>query len=323
MPFETYEELNAEVMRLYQGGQFVEVYDLLTAEGDRFHGPEEVHMIHYLRSCMAARTNRPELAISLIQESFDRGEWFGEQLLRRTPSYAPLQGMTEFERLVEAGKAKQAEASTTSHLLVLEPEGGCQAEQACPTIVALHGNTHTGQSALDGWRPIVEAGWLLAAVQSSVAVSNNRYIWDDQDQALRDVETQFNKLRERYNLDPGRLIIAGFSLGGATALRVALTSTIPTTGFILLGPGGEMMDEPESWRPLIEEASGRGLRGYILLGEREEEGALEAVDTTVKLLNEGGIPCGFEVIPDIGHQYPADFGPTIARALAFVEQPGG
>ncbi|MEA2573457.1 MAG: hypothetical protein QOH93_755 [Chloroflexia bacterium] len=319
MPFQTFNELNAEAMRLYQQGQFAEVYDLLTSEGSRFTGPEDAFTTLYLRSCMAARTGRPDMAISLIKQSFDRGDWYGEQLMRQSPSYAPLQGMAEFERLVEEGKQKQIEASAGAQLLVLEPEGA-HAEGTYPALVALHGNTQSGQSALDGWRAIVDAGWLLAAIQSSQAASNNRYIWDDQDIALRDVESQFRKLQERYNLDPARLIIAGFSLGGATALRVALTGTIPATRFILLGPGGGLMDEPEGWRPLIEGASSRGLRGYILLGEREDEGLVQGVHATVKLLNEGGIACQLEVLPGLAHEYPADFGPWIARALAFVEQ---
>lgn len=319
MPFQTFDELNTEAMRLYQQGQFAETYDLLTTEGERFTAPDASYMTLYLRSCMAARIGKPDLAIDLIQESFDRGEWYGEQLLRQSPSYAPLQGMPEFERLVAIGRAKQAEASAPREPLVLEPEGGCTSEQACPTIFALHGNTERAQSALDGWRAIVEQGWLLAAAHSSQVSSYNRHVWDDQDAALRDVEAQFGQLRERYNIDPDRLIVAGFSMGGATALHAALIGTIPATGFILLGPGGGFMLEPESWRPLIAQAAGKGLRGYVLLGEHDQDLA-EAAQATVDLLNEGGIPCGFEVIPSIGHAYPADFGPIISRALAFVEQ---
>jgi predicted esterase len=295
------------------------MYDLLTSEGGQFTGPDEVYMTRYLRSCMAARIGQADLAIGLIQESFDRGEWYGEQLLRTSPSYAPLQGIPEFERLVETGRAKQAEASAPREPLVLEPEGGCNSERACPTFVALHGNTERAQSALDGWRAIVAQGWLLAAAHSSQVSSYNRHVWDDQDVALRDVEAQFGKLRERYNIDPDRLIVAGFSMGGATALHAALTGTIPATRFILLGPGGGFMLEPERWRPLISQAAGKGLRGYMLLGEYDQDLA-EAARATVEMLNEGGIPCGLEVIPSIGHAYPAAFGPIIARALAFVEQ---
>ncbi|HEX8221400.1 MAG TPA: alpha/beta hydrolase [Chloroflexia bacterium] len=319
MPFQTFDELNTEAMRLYQQGQYAETYDLLTSEGNRFTAPDESYMTLYLRSCMAARTGRPDHAIDLIRESFDRGEWYGEQLLRMSPSYAPLQGMPEFERLVEVGRAKQVEASAPREPLVLEPEGGCTSELACPTIVALHGNTERAQSALDGWRPIVAQGWLLAAGHSSQVAAYNRYVWDDQDVALRDVAAQFGKLRERYNIDPARLIVAGFSLGGATALHAALTSTIPAIGFILLGPGGGLMLEPESWRPLIAQAANKGLRGYMLLGEHDD-GVAEGTRATVEMLNEGGIPCELEVIPSTGHAYPADFGPIIARALAFVEQ---
>jgi predicted esterase len=311
--------LNTEAMSLYQQGQYAEMYDLLTAEGGQFTGPDEVYMTRYLRSCMAARIGRPDLAIGLIQESFDRGEWYGVQLLRTSPSYASLQGMPEFERLVETGRGKQAEASVPREPLVLEPEGGCTSERSCATILALHGNTERAQNALDGWQPVVAQGWLLAAAHSSQVSSYNRHVWDDQEVALHDVAAQFDKIRARYNIDPDRLIVTGFSMGGATALHAALTGTIPAKGFILLGPGGGFMLEPEGWRPLIAQAAGKGLRGYMLLGEHDD-GVAEGARATVELLNEGGIPCGLEVIPSIGHAYPTDFGPIIARALAFVEQ---
>ena len=46
-------------------------------------------------------------------------------------------------------------------------------------------------------------------------------IWDDQDTALRDLATQFAGLQTHFALDPARLLLAGFSLGGETALRAA------------------------------------------------------------------------------------------------------
>src|SRR4051794_40022706 len=102
----TYDALNDAAMDLYQQQRFAEVLDLLTREGDRF--PEQAFEVLYLRSCMAARTAQPALALALIQEALDRGLWFGEELIRRTPSWQGLQGDPAFERLAALSIARQA-----------------------------------------------------------------------------------------------------------------------------------------------------------------------------------------------------------------------
>ncbi len=149
MPIQTYDELYTEALRLHQSGQWAQAYDLLTSEGERFTDPGEENMILYLRSCTTARAGNPEQAIALIQQAFDKGYWYGETIMRDSPSYATLQGRPEFERLVELGKARHAEASGTPQLLVAEPGGGRNCEQPYPTLVVLHGNTQTGQAALN------------------------------------------------------------------------------------------------------------------------------------------------------------------------------
>ena len=69
MPFQTYNDLYNEAMRLHQGGQSAEAYELLTSEGEQFTAPEHENMILYLRSCTLARTGRQEQAIDLIQQA--------------------------------------------------------------------------------------------------------------------------------------------------------------------------------------------------------------------------------------------------------------
>lgn len=316
MSSRTYEEFNTEVMQFYREQAFDKALDLLTREGDRF--PEEEANILYLRSCMAARVGQNDLAIQVLDDALDKGLWWSEFVMRETPSWKPLQGMPAFEHLVEVFKAKEEEAQTDASYITREPEGGCSDERPCPVLVALHGNLDNAGTALHGWRALASMGWLLAAVQSSQVMAANGYVWNDQDVAVRDIKEQFAKLSKQYTIDTQQIIVAGFSLGGETALRVALTGAIPVRGFILLGPGGPTVDEPEGWLPLIEQAQGSGLRGYILIGEEDRGIEQEAIRTLVKMLNEHNIPCELELLPNLRHEYPPDFAPSLSRGLAFI-----
>jgi dienelactone hydrolase len=143
------------------------------------------------------------------------------------------------------------------------------------------------------------------------------YIWDDQEIALREVSQHYASTKERYSLDEENVVLAGFSMGGETALRAALTGTVPARGFILLGPGGPTIDNPSEWLPLLE-AREQKLRGYILLGEEDHAIQSEPVLALVGLLNERGIPCKLETIPGLVHDYPRNSPEYIERALSFI-----
>ena len=320
MPIATYNELYNEAIRLYGEQKYDEVYDLLTREGEHF--PEEAFTVLYLRSCMAARVGRNDHAIELLREVHDKGLWYGEELMRQSPSWQPLQGLPEFEEMVAIFKESEKEAYVGPLMLVAEPEGGCNGERPCPAFLTLHGNGQNARRSLEGWNAVTAMGWLQASLQSSQLRSSDSFVWDDQETALQEVAAHYADLAGRYNIDLERVIIAGFSMGGETALRAALAGTIPVKGFVLLGPGGHTIDEPDEWLPLLEEAraAGRSLRGYVFLGEHDEAVIHDALRKLVAVLNEQGVPCQLEDIPGIAHEYPQDFAPRIARALDFIEQ---
>ncbi|HET9494018.1 MAG TPA: dienelactone hydrolase family protein [Chloroflexia bacterium] len=321
MDTRTYEDFHAEVMALYNEQKYGEMYDLLTAEGERFTDRAQEYEVLYLRSCMAARTGQTELALSLIRESLDRGLWHGEEVLRRSPSWQSLQGNPEFERLAEESIKMSAAAYVGPQMEVVEPEGGCLPMNPCPVVIALHGNGSNIQQTMRGWRPALDMGWALAALQSSQMSGPTTFIWDNQETALRELGEHYAALVSGHSVDPKRVVLAGFSMGGETALRAALTGTIPVKGFVLLGPGGPSINdsEPEVWAPLIEKAAGRGLRGYVMFGEADDTIPHDGIRRIVEMLNEGGIPTGLEVIPNTRHEYPPDFADYARRALEHIE----
>jgi dienelactone hydrolase len=315
MTTRTFDDLQDETMRLYQQGDYAATLDLLTREGDQY--PDEGSWVLYMRACMAARVGQPAETVRLLDEALDRGYWFGEPVMRQSPSFLPLQGQPDFERVAALNIARAAEAHAEPVLLVREPDGGC-AGAPCPAVLALHGNGADGPSALRGWEPLVDRGWLLAALQSSQIAGQNQFVWDDQAVALREAADHYAALQAQYTLDPARTLVAGFSMGGETALRLALSRTIPVRGFILLGPGGPTIDTPNAWLPLITQHGADGLRGAVILGEADTGVPHDAIRAIVALLNEHGIPCLLETVPGVRHAYPPDFGPILDRALAFV-----
>jgi len=317
---DSYQLLDARVMELYRKQDYAEALDLLTAEGPRYPGNEID--VSYMRSCLAARKGDYGLAVGILEQALEQGLWFGDTLLRRSPSWQPLQGRPDFERLaaacLERQRAEQA-GRPPARYAALIPDGAVPPYRS---IVALHGNGENPRKALDGWRAVTDEGWLLAAIESSQIIQSDGYVWDDTEVALREIREQYAALAADHELSADDLVIAGFSMGGYTALRVALSGTIPARAFILLGPGGPdpAADEPGAWLPLIQEARARGvqLRGYLLAGQDDDVTEVETQRKLADFLTVQGIPCGFEAVPGVAHAYPLDFRPMIQRALAYV-----
>jgi predicted esterase len=302
-------------LRLMDRGCYAEAYAKLT-ELAGLH-PDNT-ALYYLRSCSAARLPDTALAVNLIREAVGKGFFFGDVLLRQSPSWQVLQGLPEFEELAAICVARQREQSGPACYLTELPPG---ADAPYAAVLALHGNGGNATEALASWRPAAEQGRLLAAIQSSQLFATDQYGWNDQELADKDIAAQLAALAAEHDLDADRTVIAGFSMGAETALRFALSGPVPVCGFVLLGPGGPGSPDPDSWLPLIRQqrAAGANLRGYLLIGELDDEVPAETHRRLTELLAEHGIPCGFEILPDLAHNYPDNFGPIIRRALAFID----
>lgn len=318
MTFGSYEEMISAFWTLYRGESWDDALDLLTREGDAF--PEQASHVLYLRSCVAARAGRTEAAVGILAEAIERGHWYGQGLLRASPSWQPLQGMPEFELLVEACRRAEAAAqAVAAPKLLLETPDDAPAGPPTPVLVAVHGNGDNAEAALAGWRPLVSRGWAVAAPQSSQVANSGQFGWFDQELAVREIEQLVATLRKNSAVDARRIVIAGFQLGGEPALRVALRRRVPASGFILIDPFGPATPPVSDWLPLVQQQPVDGLRGCILLAERALHLSHDLPRDMAAVLSSNGVPCDVRQVPGLGYGYPPDVWQAFSLALAFIE----
>lgn len=316
----TFDGLLNRARQLYQEGEYAQALDLLSREASRF--PAKAQTLYFWRICLASRMRLTTLAIQLFEEALAAGHWYAETQLRDEEDLQPLQGLPEFEQLVDVSRERHAvvQAQAVPLLLTLQPEGQCQAGlQPCPLLLALHGNNSTAESSVDYWRPAVDHGWLLALPQSSQVGGPDAYIWNDRDWAAREIKEHYATLCEQYAVDPDRVVVAGFSMGGELAIWLALSGAIEARGFIAVAPGGPFMREPGCWNPLVEASQSRGLRGYIVLGEQDAF-CYDGVQALTTQLWSRGIACQLGMHPNLGHGFPPQFQCGLVRALEFMLQ---
>jgi len=320
MHYDSFEDFQQKIQANYSAGEFTSALELADAVRDDF--PEHSHLIDYWRIAMAARTGDNQQAIQILEQVLQSDFWYGETLLRRSPSFMSLQGIPAFEELVDRNnRLRELDQEALYPLLILRSEGRCQhGDPPCPLLIGLHANAGTAQDSVEFWQPAAQAGWLVAAPQSDQAMWKGAYVWDDRELAEAQIKKHFETLLKNYACDPEQVVLAGHSLGGETAAWLAITGAVPARGFLAIGPAGPLSDNLQTWLPLIDQAGWSGLRGYVILGEEDESIQHDNLRSWVEMLNTNGIPTELEEVPHAGHEYAPEYESSLLRALDYLLQ---
>ena len=314
----SFEEFQEHIQELYQRQEYTRAYKLAEENATRY--PEQTPVVNYWRVCMAVRVGKQDEALELLSDVIKSGFWYGETLLRKSPSLQPLQGNPRFENLVEKNQEQQEkDQDQLFPLITLRSRGSCQDdEHPCPLLMALHGNGATAQSSVDFWKPAASAGWLVGIPQSSQAMWKDAYVWSDLEVARAEIEQHITLLRRQYAVDAGRTVLAGHSMGGELAIWLALSGALEVRGIIAVGAGGPFMDNPEDWHELIEAFTGDPPRMYLIYGEGDRTIPQHNNHVLAGMLQKAGFACEIESLPGVGHEYDPAYIAPFLRGLKFL-----
>jgi predicted esterase len=253
----------------------------------------------------------------ILRETVDQGGWFAPTMLEQDPDLVDLRSLPAFQEMVEVCRQRlaQLKGQVRPAWLVERP-----AEQvaALPLLIALHGNEGNARDTIGEWNGITAQGWLVGVPTSSQIVGPGSFVWDDREIGTSEVREHLATLNSQYMIDPERVVLGGFSMGGGLAIWMALHQSIKTRGFIALGPYLSE-EELEALPDLLAQRKPHGLRGSILVGD-EDTGHLEVSRKVVEIMHAHDLPCELDLLPGFTHVYPADFPQRLAKALMFIEQ---
>jgi predicted esterase len=322
VPEYTYEQLAEELTSLFEKGEYSQSLALANKYLSEY--PERIAHLNYIRMCSAAGKGDRELSIAILSDMLDRGLWYSEELLKRSPSLADLQNDPVFQELLSRSMAiKGRMFGEDQTLMVLHDTDKCtyatpEEGESCPILVALHSNGEMLNETIAGWKSAAQLGWLVAIPKSSKSLwAGGGHFWINHHEASSEIFNQISPLQGNYNYDEDRIVIGGHAMGGEIALWMALQGMLNAVGFILLAPFGPHFNDPIRWKHLIEDAQGANLRGAIMVGEDEQRIPLDIIRTTIALLNEHGIDTKTIMFKG-GQIYPSNFAQHLKEAIAFI-----
>jgi predicted esterase len=315
--FNDFDALEAQLNQLVQNKQYAEALDLITREGPNFL--TDRIWVDYWRMYTAAGIGNYELVFQVAKQSLADGLWYGEAMWRRLPSFQTIQSDPNFECIATAHRAAEERDTLADERILLThlPENH---SSTSPLLVALHGNNSTASQTLPFWQAAVSQDWVLALPQSTqVWYKGDAYFWDDFELACTTVNAHFSHLQQHTVFDQSRMFLAGHSMGGLVAIRLALMGTPNVRGFVVIGPAVPFLDAPEELEALLIPARQRGVRGYFILGERDDVILADKIVTLSEILQSAGIACELEIVPSAMHDYSPPYDAALLRALVFLD----
>jgi len=184
-------------------------------------------------------------------------------------------------------------------------------ERAHPLVVALHGGSGHGRDFLMTW--LVNARTRGAIVLSPTARERTWSLMGP-DIDSPNIDGIVHRVRERWNVDPERLLLTGMSDGGTFCYVSGLREESP---FTHLAPSSA------SFHPLLLEGTTRerldGLPVYLMHGALDWMFPVDIARTANQALSAAGARVLYREIADLSHTYPRDENPRIMDWL-FAER---
>jgi predicted esterase len=312
MSYTHYRQVDAAADKLYAQEKYEEALALLQDTLNQF--PEYWFNNLSYQAFLFRNTGQYEKGYEIAETLIQQGYFFpieGElELLKQKAGFASLQ--EENERL----KAK-AQAQARMEYAVYLPEGYIESKRY-PLFFVLHGDGGNANLEQFPWywpsEAVTRLGFVSVYVQSSQVLAYRNFGWlSDPQIARRDIKNCYEMVVSQFAVDPGMVIVGGFSGGAITAIDIALTDALPVRGFVCQSP--EI--KPASFTvENVRRAAQRGIRGVFMEGAKvipvpDEQEMMQA-------FQDAGLPYQFYVNPGVGHVIPEDLAEKLRQAVDFI-----
>jgi phospholipase/carboxylesterase len=191
-------------------------------------------------------------------------------------------------------------------------------DRAWPLVMALHGGSGNGRGFLWNWlRDARSYGAILVAPTATgdtpnKTTSSTKSTWalmgDDTD--TPNLARILASVRERWNVDPARLLLTGMSDGGTFCYVTGLESASPFT---------HLAPVAATFHPLMAEMADaerlRGLPIYLVHGRLDWMFPVQVARQTQAALSAAGADVTYKELDDLSHCYPREMNPAILNWL--------
>jgi phospholipase/carboxylesterase len=170
--------------------------------------------------------------------------------------------------------------------------------QPAPLIMALHGGSGHGRLFLWNWVPEARSRCLIVVAPTAVGSTWSLMEPEIDSQNLGSILT---RVRDRWNIDPGHMLLTGMSDGGTFTLLSGLADDSPFT---------HLAPVAASFHPFLLAMTSRdrltALPVHLTHGAEDWMFPVSMARTAHRTLAAAGAPVVYREIADLSHAYPRD-----------------
>ncbi|MDE1820210.1 MAG: hypothetical protein KGJ23_07285 [Euryarchaeota archaeon] len=268
---------------------------------------------------LLAGLGRAEEAMAQLESASSSGLHWPPNILEGEPTLSTLRSDPRFANLLAASAQYwQQRMRTDRGTLRVIPPATPRPPRGYPAILVCHGRGQGEPITTAHWSAAAQSGFLVGVLQSSQQVAPSIFCWDYVPLAQQELVQAYREMIEVHGADPARLVLGGFSQGTDVSVRSILEGKVPARTFVVMAPTTQIYaGDPYPLVQLAKTCDVTSLRAWMFSGQQDKWlGAAQQLHGT--LLGRK-VDSRLEIVPNIGHDYPADFAQRLGARLAQVQ----
>jgi tetratricopeptide (TPR) repeat protein len=310
--YKNFEEAQEKLIQLEREGEYNQAITLLEKISRKF--PAKEYEISKQLALLYGKVGQFEKSFEIWEKGHQQGLFYG--IFPHFPIYELFNQSDRFKAIYEVDDQIRNRAIKTSKTIceiVLPDKYDWQKKY--PLFIILHGGGSSITKAKRYWTSSkINKEYIRIFIQSYLYIDMNTFGWKIKDERSRkEIRESIETVVKNYSIENDKVIIGGMSAGAYTAMDIAIHEILPVQGFVAVCPETEPSDYS---RQNIIDVSGSGLRGFIIT--EEQDYMIAQTKEVFHLLKKFSMKVQLEILPDMGHQYPPDFGQRIDCAIQFI-----
>jgi phospholipase/carboxylesterase len=180
-------------------------------------------------------------------------------------------------------------------------------DRAWPVVIALHGGSGNGRNFLWSWLRDARS---FGAILIAPTATGPTWALMGEDTDTPNLSRILQSVRERWNVDPKRMLLTGVSDGGTFCYVTGLDAASPFT---------HLAPVASTFHPLMAEMADaarlRGLPIFLVHGKLDWMFPVQVARHTREALTAAGAEVTYREIDDLSHTYPREMNAAILRWL--------
>jgi len=275
------------------------------------HYPGYVAAVYNTACCYSLLNNKAE-AIKWLESAVELGYYEFD----RDPDMDNIRQTGKYKKLLSLAQKLNQDLEQKAGTPVVSLPQNYDSTKTYGLLVALHGSGSEPNTILQNLAGVPQRlGYIAMAPYGTYAYGPDRFNWNTMEDSEQRVLETLKIARARYHIDPSRIILFGFSLGGTVTYYAGTKNAGLFKGIIpVAGTYDSSMDQ------FLPRSRENGLKVCIMFGDLDHETVVTSNQVALKSFILSGVTASLTAYARLGHAYPTSWAQDLQRAIEWVEK---